>query len=93
MLDEQLWTDWIKILNGLVASTDETIRSDALLTLTKIYDSHPEKLSDLTSEGVQEMQLGKLIAAKPQAHTNLVNYIFTVMLNGDKAVRKCIEEN
>ena len=94
ILDEQTWTEWIKILNGLVASPDETIRSDSLSVLTTIYDQHPEKLSELTAQGIQEMQLGRLIAAKsPQSQTNLVNYIFTVMLNGDKAVRKCIEES
>ena len=94
MLEEQLWSEWIKIMHGLVSSPDEAIRSDSLAILISIYDKHPDKLGDLTTKDIQEMQLGRLISATlPKAHFNLINYIFTVILSGDKAVRKVMEEN
>ena len=93
MLDEQQWADWMQILRDLVASPDEVISADALLVLGGLYDTHPERMAEPTAEGIQEMQLGKLVAAKSaQAQQNLINYIFTVMLSSDRATRDKISE-
>ena len=92
-LDEQQWSDWIQILRDLACSPDVLISSDALKVLTAIYASHPDRMAEETPQSVQEYRLGKLVATKaPQDQDNLINYIFTVMLNNDRAIREDMQE-
>ena len=48
LLDEPLWTAWIKIMKYLVLHNKNS-NIVALYILTEIYKHHPDKLGDLTT--------------------------------------------
>ena len=62
-LGEEQWADWIQLLRELVASSDEVISADALVTLTALYNNYPERMGTPTTDGIEELQLGRLLTA------------------------------
>lgn len=100
-LEDELWRDWVAILRDLVQSDDDSISSDALNVLAALYASHPDKMEKETPKSIQALGLGKLMTTKvPRDQSNLIDFIFSVMLSNDKLVsedvnqmRKAIEAN
>ena len=92
-LDSETWEDWIAILHNLIESDDLLVSSDALKVLGALYSSHPDKMKDQTAPQISKFKLGRLMTTKSaQDQTNLIEFIFAVMLNNDKALRNDLND-
>lgn len=88
-LEEQEWNDLISLLKDLLASPEVQLSSNAVSILTAAHQQHPEIMQEyaLTTEELQAYRLGKLMSTKSQQdQINLVDFIFTVILNNDKVI-------
>ena len=71
-----------------------TVSSDALKVITAIYQQFPERVEEIVApKPLAEYKLGKLLATRSaQDQHTLVDFIFTVMLTNERAMRKELEE-
>ena len=81
-------------MRELLSSSETLISSDSLKILTAIFQQFPEKMEQeyMSAKELQEHKLGRLASTKvSHDQNNLIDFVFTVMLNNDRSMRNDIK--